>query len=107
MDSSQDRRQVESRRVSVSAEINEDKRASDGRRSGVDRRGAFLNVTHDSEDFLFLMCTWLNTMIKGTWYIGPNESEPDASPVSFRVRFDEEADLAAFNEWLEIWREAE
>jgi hypothetical protein len=101
----QDRRQTESRRVSVSADIKEDQR-SDGRRSDADRRGNYLNIDHDSENFLFEMCEWLNSSTKGAWLIGPNESEPAGSPVSCRVRFDEEADLTAFITWMNDWRES-
>ena len=100
----QDRRQTESRRVSVAADIKEDKR-SDGRRSDNDRRGKYLNIDHDSENFLFGMCEWLNASTKGAWQIGPNESEPEGSPVSCRVRFDDEADLAAVLAWMDTWSE--
>ncbi|MBT7770679.1 MAG: hypothetical protein HN705_11845 [Rhodospirillales bacterium] len=101
----QDRRQTESRRVSVSADIKEDQR-SDGRRSDSDRRGNYINIDHDSEIFLFEMCEWLNASTKDAWQIGPNESEPSGSPVSCRVRFDNETDLTAFIAWMDGWRES-
>jgi len=102
MNAIQDRRQAESRWVSIAADINDNNRVS-GRREFTDRRGAYLDVTQDSEHFLFMMCNWLGDNTKGAWHIGPNESEPKGSPVSCRVRFDDPYDLEAFSVWLEIW----
>jgi hypothetical protein len=96
MGMNEDRRQSESRRVSVSAEIENDQR-SDGRRKSDDRRGKFVNVDKDSENSLFEMCKWLKASYKGAWQIGTNESEPNGSAVSCRIRFEDETDLMAFN----------
>jgi hypothetical protein len=102
MSPNQDRRQVESRRVSLSTEVTKDQR-SDGRRKSDDRRGKHVNIDKDSENFLFEMCKWFNSSCKGAWQIGPNESEPGNSPVSCRVRFEDEADQTAFNSWVDGW----
>jgi len=102
MSLNQDRRQVESRRVFLSTKVANDQR-SDGRRKSDDRRGKHVNIDKDGGNFLFEMCKWLNSSCKGTWKIGPNESEPGDSPVSCRVRFKDEADLNAFNAWADNW----
>jgi hypothetical protein len=102
MNAVQDRRQTEGRRTSVAAIINDDKRIN-GRRENPDRRGAYLNITLDGEQFIFMMCTWLDTNARGAWHIGPNENEPNNSAARFRIRFDDDYDLEAFKIWLETW----
>ncbi|MCP4710376.1 MAG: hypothetical protein GY869_17270, partial [Planctomycetes bacterium] len=98
------RRRKEDRRVSISASV-EDRRLLGDRRSLADRRGHYFNLFDPRDDFLYEVFIWLIDSTEGEWASGANENEPKDSPVTCRIRFDEESDLRAFITWLDEWEE--
>ncbi len=99
-----DRRNKEDRRVSVSASVLDHRQGGD-RRGSEDRRGHYHNLFNPDDNFLYEVFVWLVDNTKGKWSSGANVNEPDDSPVTCRVRFDEEADLEAFVAWLSEWQD--
>lgn len=99
VNSHSERRQKESRRVSISASTNDSRNGAD-RRQAEDRRGYFENLANPDAHFLSEIMTWLVDNTRGEWRAGANGHEPDDSLISCRIRFEEEADLDAFIAWL-------
>lgn len=98
------RRNNNERRVSISATTVEN-REGDERRTSEDRRGHYQNLFSTDDNFLYEVFAWLIDCTGGEWSSGPNDNEPDGSPVTCRVRFDDPADLEKFVQWLAEWQE--
>jgi len=98
-----ERRRNDDRRVSISASVS-DRRSTNDRRSQEDRRGHYFNLFNPRDEFLYEVFIWLIDCTQGEWFSGANENEPDDSPVTCRIRFEEEDDLNAFIAWLTEWQ---
>ncbi|HEB79540.1 MAG TPA: hypothetical protein ENI79_03575 [Rhodospirillales bacterium] len=103
-----ERRGDKDRRISIiasAAELEFDDRRRGEERRVEERRGHYLNLAHSNEAFLYEMFLWLKDNIDAGWRIGPNQAEPEHSPVTCRIRFDREDDLESFIVWLDAWED--
>ena len=99
-----DRRSKKDRRVTVSAWVRDRRERTDRRQPG-DRRGHYYNQVNPDDNFLYEVFVWLIDSTKGEWSCGANEHEPEDSPVTCRIRFDNETDLNAFIAWVSEWED--
>ncbi len=87
-----DGRRQESRRVSIAASVDEDKRAADRRDDDgdrcdevPDRRGHFQNLFSPDDNFFYEVFMWRIDNSEGEWTAGPNENETEDSHVNCRI----------------------
>jgi len=88
------------RRISILASATSEQRTNQDRRKE-DRRGFHHNLDIQDNQFLSEVFTWLLTCTNGEWNAGANENEPNDSPTSCRIRFEDEEDLKSFIVWLD------
>lgn len=70
------------------------------RRQRDDRRGLHSNISLSSDDTMTKIVAWLYQNCNGEWYIGTASEKTGNKEALCRVRFDEEADLSKFQEWV-------
>ena len=97
-----ERRHVEDRRISIRATSVERRQGGDRRRDS-DRRGHYHNIFNPDDNFLYEVFMWLVDHTEGEWSTGEAENEPDGSPVTCRIRFEDGKDLEAFVAWAKEW----
>ncbi len=93
-----DRRRNEDRRAMV-FEVDTERRNSDERRNGADRRGFRREDISPHHLKLISALSWLDENCKGRWYVASNKDNPDQDSVDYRIGFDKENDLKAFSLW--------